>query len=140
MKFKSKKDWWLALVIWGSAFLSFGSGLLVLTTDTPDLGSVIEAVPLVVLIPFFILWMWLTTFYILDESCLIIRYGPFKKMIPLHTIRSVKKTNNPLSSPALSLQRIEISYGKYDSILISPYDRDEFINILVERCPKININ
>ena len=80
--------------------------------------------------------MWLTTYYIIGEKDLIIRYGPFKKVVPLEKITSVRKTMNPLSSPALSLKRLEIMYGQYHSVLISPKDRDEFVEILSKRCPR----
>ncbi|RDW18030.1 hypothetical protein CWR45_10245 [Oceanobacillus chungangensis] len=50
-----------------------------------------------------------------------------------------KKTKNPLSSPALSLKRLEIVYGQYNSVLISPFDREEFIRILSKRCQHIKI-
>jgi hypothetical protein len=70
---------------------------------------------------------------------LVIKYGPFKKIIPLNTIKSVKKTMNPLSSPALSLKRLEIIYGQYNMVLISPKDRDEFMKILSKHCPQAEI-
>ena len=139
MKFKSKKDWWLTAIVWGSMLFAIGSGVFALTTERPSIGEFLIVFLLSIILPIFLLWMWLTTYYVLDEHNLIIKYGPFQKIIPLHTIRSVKKTTNPLSSPALSLKRLEISYGKYDSVLISPKDRDEFINILAERCPQIKL-
>ncbi len=70
---------------------------------------------------------------------MIIKYGPFKKVIPLNLIKSVKKTTNTLSGPALSLKRIEIVYGQYDFVLISPKDRDEFMRVLSKYCPQAEI-
>lgn len=90
-----------------------------------------------VLFPMFMLWVCFTTHYLVSDTHLIIRYGPFIKTIPLDSITSVKKTSNPISSPALSLKRIEVLYGRYDMMLISPKNRDEFITLLSDRC--INI-
>ncbi|MFJ8262632.1 PH domain-containing protein [Rummeliibacillus sp. NPDC094406] len=40
-----------------------------------------------------------------------------QKTIPLESIKSIKKTMNPLSSPALSLKRLDIEYGQYQNVL-----------------------
>lgn len=137
MKFKSKKDWWLAIIIWGAMLFAMGSAIYGLFTTPAGVMDLLIIIPCAFFIPIFILWLWFTTEYILTEKSLIIRYGPFKKEISLHTITSVRKTSNPLSSPALSLKRIEISYEKYNMVLISPKDRDNFIKLLMERFPNI---
>lgn len=139
MKFKSRKDWWLTFIVWLAMLIALGSGVYELIYHTPKLLEFLAIFSLSVILPLFILWMWLTTFYVIAENNLIIRFGPFKKQIPLDTINSVKKTMNPLSSPALSLKRIEIEYGQYNTILISPIDRDMFINILAKQCKDIKI-
>ncbi|MEG9295041.1 PH domain-containing protein [Mangrovibacillus sp. Mu-81] len=140
MKFKSRKDWWLSSIVWITMIFAIGSGLYALIEKTPNILDFIITFTLSVILPIFILWMWLTTFYFIDENNLIIKFGPFKKNIPLDTIKSVNKTTNPLSSPALSLKRLEVVYGYYNSVLISPIDRDEFIKILYLRCKNIEIN
>ncbi|MFA1822518.1 PH domain-containing protein [Virgibacillus oceani] len=92
-----------------------------------------------IILPIFVLWMWLTTFYVIEANNLVIKCGPYKKKVSFDSIKSVKKTTSSLSSPALSLKRLEIEYGVYDSVLISPYDRDEFIEILSKHCPHIKV-
>jgi membrane protein YdbS with pleckstrin-like domain len=139
LKFKSRKDWWLSIIVWITMILAIGSGLYELIDKTPNILDFIIIFTLCVILPIFILWMWLTTYYFVDENNLIIKFGPFKKIIPLDTIKSVRKTTNPLSSPALSLKRLEIVYGYYNSVLISPIHRDEFIEILSIRCKNIKI-
>lgn len=55
----------------------------------------------------------------------------FKQGIDIKKIRKIEKTNNPISSPALSVRdRIEIYYDKYDSVIISPERQAEFIQKL----------
>jgi membrane protein YdbS with pleckstrin-like domain len=139
MKFPSKKDWWLTIIIWGAMLFAMGSGIYSLIFEESNFIDFVIVLILSVMLPVFLLWMWLTTYYVLDESNLVIKYGPFKKIIPLNTIKSVKKTMNPLSSPALSLKRLEIIYGQYNMVLISPKDRDEFMKILSKHCPQAEI-
>jgi hypothetical protein len=116
-------------------FFAVGSGIYALIEDTPNTEEKIVSSLLSILLPIFILWIWFTTYYVIDEKHLIVRFGPFKKTVPLHSIKSVKKIMNPLSSLALSLKRLEIVYGQYHSVLISPKNRDEFIEVLSKRCP-----
>jgi membrane protein YdbS with pleckstrin-like domain len=139
MKFPSKKDWWLTIIIWGAMLFAMGSGIYSLIFEESNFIDFVIVLILAVMLPVFLLWMWLTTYYVLDESNLVIKYGPFKIIIPLNTIKSVKKTMNPLSSPALSLKRLEIIYGQYNMVLISPKDRDEFMKILSKHCPQAEI-
>lgn len=129
MKFKSKRDLSLTLVVWVPLLFVFGIGVFTLLSTRPGIGLAILVVFLTFIIPLFMLWVWLATYYVLDDRNLIIRSGPYKKVIPLSDIRSVEKTRNPLSAPALSLDRLEIKYGKYGFALISPEDRDAFIEM-----------
>lgn len=139
MKFPSKKDWWLTIIIWGAMLFAIGSGVYTLIFEESNLIDFVFVLIFTVMLPVFLLWMWLTTYYVLDESNLVIKYGPFKKIIPLNTIKSVKKSMNPLSSPALSLKRLEIVYSQNNMVLISPKDRDEFMKILSKHCPQAEI-
>ncbi len=59
--------------------------------------------------------------------------------IDLKEISAVRRSFNPISSPASSLKRLEISYGKVASAIISPRREKEFIEVLKERCPKARI-
>ncbi|WP_442598688.1 PH domain-containing protein [Neobacillus sp. D3-1R] len=139
MKFPSKKDWWLTIIVWGAMLFAIGSVFYEIEENLSNIGTLLVLLLSSIVLPIFIIWIWLTTNYVLDDQNLVIRYGPFKKTIPLHSIKSVKKTMNPLSSPALSLKRLEISYGQYGMALISPKDREEFMKILAEKCPRANI-
>lgn len=139
MKYSSKKDWWLSVIVFGGMIFAIGSSGLAVFEDTPNVGEIIAALLFPILLSIFIVWLWLTTYYVIDDKNLIVRYGPFKKIIPFYSIKSVKKTMNPLSSPALSLKRLEITYGQYDTVLISPKDRDEFMDVLAKHCPYAKI-
>ncbi len=76
------------------------------------------------------LWVLISTRYCLDERQLLIRSGPFRWQVPLREIHAVTPTRNPLSSPALSLDRLRIDYGNGRTVMISPRDREGFLRDL----------
>ena len=59
--------------------------------------------------------------------------------IDIKTIKKIYSTNNPLSSPALSLDRIAVVYNKFDEVLISPKEREAFIQELLKINPNIEV-
>ncbi len=75
----------------------------------------------------FILIMFLNTDYLIENNELKIKCGfLFHKKINIMEIKSIKKTNSLISSPAPSFDRIEITYGTSDTIIISPKDKVTF--------------
>lgn len=129
--YKSKKDTWLIMLIYvavcgalaGCVTLAF-SGLR---------GDLLSAAFLFVIGVVFPLWLMRATFYVLDDRRLAIRCGPFRWSIPLAKIKSVKRSRSMLSSPALSLDRVQIRYGRFGSVLISPEHRGRFLAELENR-------
>jgi membrane protein YdbS with pleckstrin-like domain len=76
----------------------------------------------------FVTLLYRTTSYIVRREALVISYGFFfKQRIPWTSIRKVKYSSSPLSSPAFSFKRIRIDYGKMGSVLISPHTRERFM-------------
>jgi len=73
------------------------------------------------------LWLLFSTRYTLEATYLLAQSGPFKWVVPLADIKSITPSNNPLSSPALSLDRLRIDYGKGRMLLISPRDKEQFL-------------
>lgn len=78
-------------------------------------------------------WILLTTAYTLTTGFLVVRSGPFSWSIPLRQITSVKPTRSPLSSPALSLDRLRIEYSGARALMISPENRTGFLADLRSR-------
>ncbi|WP_111307345.1 PH domain-containing protein [Confluentibacter sediminis] len=71
--------------------------------------------------------MFLNTDYLIENNELKIKCGfLFHKKINIMEIKSIKKTNSLISSPAPSFDRIEITYGTSDTIIISPKDKVTF--------------
>ena len=76
-------------------------------------------------------YMIITTYYTITGMVLNIRCGFFYNTdIDISTIKSIVETSTVLSAPALSLDRIEIFYNRYDSVIISPPDKTAFIAAL----------
>src|SRR4051812_1849219 len=105
--FPSKIDWWLgALLIVAGTFSASMAIIAVLVSGLPWKVNVLiiggEA-----LVIGFVAWTFTTTRYLVGDGDLLVRSGPFRWRIALASIGSIVPTNNPLSSPALSLDRLE---------------------------------
>lgn len=90
----------------------------------------------------FITYLVLTTTYIINTHSkqLVVQVGFIvHKTIPIEKIKTIRKSKSWISSPALSLDRIEINYNKFDSILISPKKREQFIQELKQINPNIEL-
>lgn len=94
----------------------------------------------VFLLALFIVHMFLTTYYVIADGKLVIRCGfLYHKTIDIETIRKISETNLALSSPATSLDRMELLYNKFDSVMISPKDKKGLLKKLLEINPSIEI-
>ena len=95
---------------------------------------------IILLLHFLLLFMLANIKYVITESQLIIdqsmgKWG--KEVIDISTIKSIEPTHTILSAPASSLDRLRISYNKYDDIIISPRRKEEFIRQLQSINPQI---
>jgi hypothetical protein len=88
----------------------------------------------------FILHMFLRTNYTIEHTRLRIKSGFFTyPVIEISQIKTIEKTSSIISSPAPSFDRIEIFYGKHNSIIISPKDKINFCKDLVDINPEIKV-
>src|SRR3546814_13731637 len=62
---------------------------------------------------------------VLGQGQLRVLSGPFKWSVPLAKITAITPTSSPLSSPALSLDRLRIDYGVGNSVMISPRNKEQ---------------
>jgi PH (Pleckstrin Homology) domain-containing protein len=136
--YPSKRDAWLAFVVWMVSLLSLGAALLCgfATRAEPPVSAF--ALALCLGAPAFVLWSFYGTSYTLLADQLLIRSGPFRFRVPLAEITSVAPSRSPKSSPACSLDRLEIRYrGDRSRILISPEDKAGFLEALGRRCGQL---
>jgi hypothetical protein len=60
--------------------------------------------------------------------------------VEIADIKSIERTRNPISSPAASMDRIELKYGKWNTVIISPKDKKELLNAFLAINPKITVD
>lgn len=131
-KYKSKIDLWLIIIL----TLVFGGIVIFSVIKKEWIGFIIAIIPTL-----FIWDMFKSTFYIITEEELIIRCGIFYKLvIKITDIRKISESNDLISSPALSIDRLEILYNRFDTILISPKKKYEFLQSIETLKPDIEIN
>ena len=99
-----------------------------------DVAVAAAVVLLTLLLP---LWLLLDTNYTMTEDELRVRSGPFRWRIALGDVREVSPSRSWISSPALSLDRLRIRYGAGRSILVSPREKQRFVDSLRQRCPAV---
>lgn len=104
-----------------------GVVLFITASEKPHWVGPIILLPIVL----FIVHMFSKTYYVIDGNSLTIKCGFFSTAVDVNTVTKISETNNPISSPALSLDRIEIAYGKFQSVIISPKLKNEFISDLI---------
>jgi hypothetical protein len=126
--YTSKIDTWLAVVLLAAAIaclVAFGFSF-----STGSVAQVVATFPAILIGAALPIWLLVSTSYTLSERTLLVKSGPFKWRIPIKQITSIAPTSSPLSSPALSLDRLRIDYGRGDSIMISPKNKEQFIQDL----------
>jgi hypothetical protein len=133
--FRTKVDWWLGAMILTSAAVSAIAVVIVGVVESPFLA--LSFSPILLLGGGLPVWVLLATNYTFNAADLDVRCGPFAWRVPLRDIHGVTATRNPLSSPALSLDRLRIDFGHMRSIMISPEDKEGFMKELRKRVPAV---
>lgn len=121
--FRSKVDWWLALVLLVAPVVS-----LVGWFTAADAERWAASAGLLVLAAVY-LGLVFPMKYGLTDTHLVVRHGLVRQRIELARITSVEPTRSPLSSPALSLDRLRITFGTgfFKKVMISPAAKKEFL-------------
>ncbi|MBO9676911.1 MAG: PH domain-containing protein [Acidovorax sp.] len=134
--FTSRVDAWLFAIgpIAGLAAASVALPLALQSRAGLDVAVAAAVVLLTLLLP---LWLLLDTNYTMTEDELRVRSGPFRWRIALGDVREVSPSRSWISSPALSLDRLRIRYGAGRSILVSPREKQRFVDSLRQRCPAV---
>lgn len=98
---------------------------------------------LILLLSVLITVTFLTTYYEIQENLLIVSMFFYKTKIKISEIKTIKYSNSIIKTnfykPGFHHRGIEIVYHKYDDIFISPKNRDQFIEQLIEQNPTIEI-
>ena len=128
-RFSSKVDWWY-FALMAAVALSLAVAAPAVVADRWWM-AVVLASPLALLI-----WNLLSTSYVVSGDTLTVRCLLLRKTVCLAAVTRLRASRDIRSSPALSLDRIEVLYGN-DSVLVSPKDKAAFVNALRARKPSI---
>lgn len=128
-KFKSKVDSWIAVLIVALVLMDLVFIVtLAMQPGSPagKTGAILVCIAVMALIAS----LALRTHYTVDRNDLRIVSGPFRWTVPIDQITSVTPTRTLLSSPAMSLDRLRIEYGKFRPMIVSPDDKDGFLKAI----------
>ncbi|WP_151749407.1 PH domain-containing protein [Acinetobacter seifertii] len=131
MKFRSKIDWWLLLI-----FVVITANIIFKIYQEVHHSSMGTNFSHLIIYSLVIVVIWFpifSTYYVVENSTLVINSLVFHWKINIDDIIQIEPTHNPLSSPALSLDRLKISYmknGRVAKVMISPKDKEVFLNNL----------
>ena len=132
--YRSKVDGWLMAIIIYVMAISIWSFIAF------DWNSVVTqcAVAVSVLLFILVLYLLFSIRYIIAGNVLTVKCGSlYKRMYDINKIKSIKPTCNPLSSPAASLDRLEIKFiDSRNVLLISPKNKQSFVDHIC----RINVN
>jgi membrane protein YdbS with pleckstrin-like domain len=129
MRFSSKVDGWIIPVMVVTIAGMIWALIAVMITETP--WSIRIAVAVITLLVLVLLFSIFTrTHYTIADGELRVVSGPFRRTVSLSEITSIEPSRNPLSSPALSLDRLKVSYGNKKYVLVSPADKAGFLSAI----------
>ena len=126
--FPSAVAWWYyAVIVFSAAVVGFAAMRVLPNESAGALWVLAFSALLAVGLP---IWLLVSTRYIVRPTELVVRSGPFVWRVPRERIVSISPSRSPLSAPALSLNRLEISYNEGETLLVSPKDREGFVSAL----------
>lgn len=135
----SSKSFIIVIVLWGLVLFMLIMMLLNLNKTTLDV------VPFVItsLASALLIWILLDTRYVIKNSFLFYRSGPFRGRIDINKIDKIQYFSGlyPQVSmkPALDIKGYIITYNKQDDVYVSPKKSVDFIAELLKINPKIQV-
>lgn len=136
-RFPSKIDWWILAT---PIVVVVGVLVAIVLNTKPGQVHVSIFVPLAisVVVPVGIFAsIFSSTSYVISGNELRIKCGPMKMLVSIDSISWIANSHSLVSSPALSLSRLAIQYGRFKEVLISPADRQGFIRAIVAKAPNV---
>jgi len=130
--FSPKKDILFACLVWVPVF--YVSIIIIIELISSLISGEFETELSSFIVPCIFIGMllsfWFNTRYTIEGSVLKIRYGIFKKTINIEQIRTITSTRSVARPPALSIDKIELHYGRLRTISVSPLEKAAFIHQL----------
>lgn len=138
MYFVSKKDITYFFVIWGVIAISSLIVILPIIYAT-SIFHLLWLLLGLLIIAFFI-WLWFGTGYKIENDIIKIEHGPIKDTVKIRDIKKISKKKNFIAAASLAIDRLELQYGRYGSVFVSPKKEYEFIRLLLNKSPEIQMD
>ena len=133
MKFQGKVDLWAwALLIFVNVLVLW-SVIPAAGGEKEEIASVITALIVLVLVDLLMVPIYFRNYIYLGEQELLIVFGFIKKRIRYRNIELLEETHTPLSSLAMSLDRIYIHTNSGDDVLVAVKEKQAFIEEVYRR-------
>lgn len=132
VKFRSKVDGKLSAVGLAMPFVA-----LIALRASAGRAVLLPLALVTALVAGVVVWIVLSTYYEIAADLLIAHSGPFSWRIPLAGISRVRESHSARSGPALSMDRLEITWGEGKILLISPKEKASFLAALRARAPRL---
>lgn len=137
--FLSSKNAFTIIILWG--VVAFMVIMLGYTFNSGELSWA----PFIILTltTVLILWVLLDTRYVIKDSFLFYRSGPFRGRIDITKIKKIKRHSGlyvPVSmKPALDTKGFIITYNNFDDVFVSPQDSDAFLQEIQKINPTVQV-
>lgn len=131
--FYTKVDIWLIALIMACTLIPF---FITMSADQNE-GTVITGVILVIFLVFILACVFYIHYDIEDTKLTVHSFPLLKKSYDLMDLKVIASTHNPISSPASSLDRLELTFGNGDTVIISPKQKSDFLDALYQVNSKI---
>ncbi|MCV9387047.1 PH domain-containing protein [Reichenbachiella ulvae] len=136
-EYKSKVSYGILIPV---LVLLVGITLLPIYSGEPE-GTIVSIIAVLIPVSAFVLHLFFNTSYqIKDDKQLLITCGfLYHSAIDIKSIHSIRPSRSIISAPAASLDRIKLKYGRWDSVIISPENKQQFIKELQTINPDIEL-
>lgn len=134
MKFVPRRDLWLSIMVWLCIVALALAGLTPLFRAGAGIVGGMAIFLICYTVAAILAWLWIATYCELRSSDLLVRSGPIVQTVPYASITAVKPIRSWVASTATSSRRVEIHYGRYEMVHVSPLDQERFLAELKRRC------
>ena len=133
MKFQGKVDLWArALVIFVNVMMLWAV-FSSLNQGKESMIEIIIVLMVLVIVDLLMVPMCFRNYILLGEQELLIVFGLIKKRIRYSNIELLEETHNPLSSLAMSFDRIYVHTSSGDDVLVAVKEKKAFIEEVYRR-------
>ena len=139
--YRSKIDHWLWILILA---IILGSEIIPMFIQLEFNWEEVFILLISIILPLaLVINLYTGTYYEVDDEKMTLRVKSgvlVNSKYDINKITRIRKTRTWLSSPALSFDRIEITVGRYNKVVISPKDKPQFIEHLQKLNPNISVD